>query len=81
MKYDLAVAQLIGSEAADAKTVVDFSYDIISLVEEIKAGKFSRLPADIEKIEHFVYFYKKELSLHAVRMPNIFGLSSLDNLH
>jgi radical SAM superfamily enzyme YgiQ (UPF0313 family) len=80
MKYDLAVAELMGSEAPDAKTVVDFSYDIISLVEEIKAGKFSRLPADIEKMDHFVYFSKKELSVHAVRMPNIFGLSPLDNL-
>lgn len=75
MKYDMAVAQLINSEAPEAKMVVDFSYDIISLVEEIKAGEFTRLPADIEKIDHFVYFYKKELSVHAIRMPNIFGLS------
>jgi len=72
MKYDLAVEQVMRSEATDAKMVEEFSYDIIGLVEEIKAEGFKRLPAKIEKMDHSIYFYKKDYNVNAIRLPNIF---------
>jgi hypothetical protein len=59
MKYDLALIEIMRTETAAAQKVEHFSYDILSLVQSIKASGFTRLPAEIEELEHLVCFYKK----------------------
>ena len=72
IKYDLTLEEVLRSEAADTKMVVDFSYDIIGLVEGIKAKGFTRLPAEIKKMDNSVYFYKKGRQVNAIRVPSVF---------
>jgi radical SAM superfamily enzyme YgiQ (UPF0313 family) len=59
MKYDLALIEIMRSEAVTVQKVEHFSYDILSLVQNIKASGFTRLPAEIEEVEHLVCFYQK----------------------
>lgn len=71
MKYDLALIEIIRSEAATAQKVENFSYDILSLVQSIKASGFTRLPAKIEEIEHLVCFYQKNGQLTISKISSL----------
>jgi len=60
MKYELALLEVSTCQEANTSLVKDFSYDIVTLAETIKAENFRQLPQEIKKLAHSLRFFKRD---------------------